>query len=140
VCSGGRYDDLVSLYSKESMPGVGASIGLDRLIAAMEEIETGATAPAPAEVLITMQDSGLLAHYHALATELRGMGLRCEVYPDDRKLGQQFSFAERKGIPYAIICGRDEAERGTVNLRILEDRTSLDDLTPAAVVARIRGE
>jgi histidyl-tRNA synthetase len=140
VCSGGRYDDLVSLYSKESMPGVGASIGLDRLIAALDELETASIAPAPADVLITLQDSELLAHYHALAAELRGLGLRCEVYPDGRKLGQQFSFAERKGIPYAIICGRDEAERGTVNLRILGDRTSLDGLTPAEVAARIRGE
>jgi histidyl-tRNA synthetase len=139
VCSGGRYDDLVSLYSKESMPGVGASIGLDRLIAAMEELGTGADAPAPADVLITLQDAELLAHYHALATQLRGLGLRCEVYPDERKLGQQFSFAERKGIPYAIICGRDEAARGTVNLRVLGDRTSVDDLTPAEVAARIRG-
>ncbi len=137
VCSGGRYDDLVSLYSKESMPGVGASIGLDRLIAALEELDAAVTAPHSADVLITMQDPGLLTHYHALAATLREAGIRCEVYPDARKLGQQFAFAERKGIPLALICGESERAAGTVNLRILGDRTSLDGLGTDAAVARI---
>lgn len=124
VCSGGRYDDLVSLYSKESMPGVGASIGLDRLIAGLQELKRLPPHRAAPHVLITMQDPELTAHYHALATRLRGAGLACEVFPENRKLGQQFAFAERKGIPIALICGREEYEAGTVNLRVLADRSS----------------
>ncbi|MDA3949635.1 MAG: histidine--tRNA ligase, partial [Spirochaeta sp.] len=116
VCSGGRYDDLVSLYSKEEMPGVGASIGLDRLIAALDELQTTGETQRPAEILIAMQDPALLVHYHRIAGELRAHGVRCEVYPDARKLGQQFAFAEKKGIPWALICGEREYAAGTVNL------------------------
>lgn len=138
VCSGGRYDDLVSLYSKESMPGVGASIGLDRLIAGLEELGSSVEPGRPADVLITMQDSSLVTHYHRLAAEVRAAGLRCEVYPDARKLGQQFAFAERKGIPAALICGEHERDAGTVNIRVLADRTNFDGLPVAAAIARIR--
>jgi histidyl-tRNA synthetase len=133
VCSGGRYDDLVSLYSKESMPGVGASIGLDRLIAALDELNTSQSFQSPSDVLVTMQDSELLSHYHAIAATLRNQGIRCEVYPDPKKLGQQFAFAERKAIPFAVICGRQEYEANTVNVRILSTRTNLDGVELSAL-------
>lgn len=122
VCSGGRYDDLVSLYSKESLPGVGASVGLDRLIAALEEEspEVG----APASVLIVLQDEALVAHYHALAARLRTLGIATEVYPDAIKLARQFAFAERKRIPWALICGEEEHAQRVVNMRRLSDRSS----------------
>ncbi len=137
VCSGGRYDDLVGLYSKEAMPGVGASIGLDRLLAALEELSDDTSATASADVLITMQDESLIAHYHYLAEQFRRRGLRCEVFPESKKLGQQFAFAEKKGIPYAVICGRVEYEAGTVNLRILGSRENVKDLDINGVVATI---
>ncbi|MEX2445371.1 MAG: histidine--tRNA ligase [Alkalispirochaeta sp.] len=133
VCSGGRYDDLVSLYSKESMPGVGASIGLDRLIAALEELGTTGDSQSSADVLVTMQDPELLSHYHMIAATLRNRGIRCEVYPDSKKLGQQFAFAERKGIPFAVICGRQEYEAETVNVRVLSTRTNLDRIELSAL-------
>ena len=122
VCSGGRYDDLVLLYSRESMPGVGASIGLDRLLAALEELDLGTSESAPVDLLITMQDEDLITHYHALAQRFRAAGLRVEVYPDAQKLGRQFAFAERKEIPFALICGPEEKAAGTVNLRVLKTR------------------
>ena len=136
VCSGGRYDDLVSLYSKEAMSGVGASIGLDRLVAALEELAiTGGEARA-AEVLITLQDPALLVHYHDIARRLRSEGIRCEVFPEARKLGSQFAFAEKKGIPLALICGEAEREAETVNLRVLERRETVD----AVGLDRLAGE
>ena len=137
VCSGGRYDDLVSLYSKESMPGVGASIGLDRLIAGLQELDRLPPHRAAPHVLITMQDAALTAHYHALAAGLRDRGIACEVYPEERKLAQQFAFAERKGIPLALICGQAEYEADTVNLRVLADRSSEDGVPRPAAADRI---
>ncbi len=137
VCSGGRYDDLVGLYSKEAMPGVGASIGLDRLIAGLDEITSEALNTSGADILITMQDETLMGHYHFLAGRLRARGVRCEVFPEERKLGQQFAFAEKKGIPYALICGQREYEAETVNLRILAERRNLDELDIDGVVATI---
>lgn len=128
VCSGGRYDDLVSLYSKESMPGVGASIGLDRLLAALEELEVATGEPSAVDLLVTMQDAELTPHYHDLARFFRTAGLRVEVYPEPQKLGRQFAYAERKGVPLALICGREERDAGTVNLRFLAERENRDGL------------
>jgi histidyl-tRNA synthetase len=117
VCSGGRYDDLVSLYSKEEMPGVGASIGLDRLIAALDELQTTGETQRPAEILIAMQDPALLVHYHRIAGELRAHGVRCEVYPDARKLGR---FGE-------LICCASVGRKDTRNDRIQDAVLRRDD-------------
>ena len=137
VCSGGRYDDLVAIYSKESMPGVGASIGLDRLLAALDELEIGSVTGSTVDLLITMQDETLIGHYHALAARARAAGLRCAVFPDPKKLGQQFAFAEKAGIPVVVICGRQEFEAGTVNIRLIADRSQYDNLTPDDALERI---
>lgn len=137
VCSGGRYDDLVTLYSNEEMPGVGASIGLDRLLAALDELGIADDDGTIADVLIAMQDEGLLAHYHTLAARLRAAGYRCEVFPDSKKLGQQFAFAERKGIPTVVICGHTEFENGTVNIRRIADRSQYDSLPLDEAIERI---
>ncbi len=138
VCSGGRYDDLVSLYSRESMPGVGASIGLDRLLAALDELEVATGDTSAAEVLITMQDPDLTAHYHRIATVFRAAGVRAEVYPDPQKLGKQFAFAERKGIPLAAICGPEERRKGTVNLRVLATRENKEGLDLDHAIEAVR--
>lgn len=138
VCSGGRYNNLVALYSKESIPGVGASIGLDRLLAALEELKVLPPSRASSDVLITLQDELLLGHYHFLAMQLRNQGIRAEVFPEKRKLGQQFAFAERKGIPLALICGQSEAERDVVNLRLLNDRANLEGLSVDEAIREIR--
>ncbi|MFA7566751.1 MAG: histidine--tRNA ligase [Alkalispirochaeta sp.] len=137
VCSGGRYDDLVGLYSKEAMPGVGASIGLDRLIAGLDELALPMDGTRAADALVTMQDETLTAHYHHIASTLRERGIRCEVFPEAQKLGRQFAFAEKKGIPYAIIIGRREYEAGTMNLRVLADRRNVDDLDIDRLVATL---
>jgi histidyl-tRNA synthetase len=138
VCSGGRYDDLVSLYSKETMPGVGASIGLDRLIAALETFDDVLPSPTSADVLVVLQDPTLLTTYHEIARELRADGIRCEVYPEVRKLGQQFAFAEKKGIPIALVCGESEVATGVVNLRELATRTNHDQIPRSDMATRIR--
>ncbi len=138
VCSGGRYDDLVLLYSKQAMPGVGASIGLDRLIAALGELQGLPDTASSADVLVTMQSPDLIAHYHVLAKQLRAAGIRSEVYPEARKLGQQFAYAERSGIPYAIVCGEDERREGVVNLRRLETRENIERRTIEQVVETVR--
>lgn len=124
VCSGGRYDNLVGLYSAQSMSGVGASIGLDRLMAAMQELGMLEAIPTMApEVLVVCMEERFLAHYHGVAAALRARGIRTEVYPQARKLGQQFSYAEKKGIPFALIMGEDEIAAGTMALKDLVART-----------------
>ncbi len=142
VCSGGRYDDLAGLYSKQRMPGVGASIGLDRLMAGLEELGVSAATAGAADAIVLCLDDRLTAHYHAIAERLRAAGLRVDVYPESRKLGQQFSFAEKKGIPAAILCGEQEYATGAVNVRELATRENTDGISvedAIDVVRRIRG-
>lgn len=112
VCSGGRYDDLASLYTRQQLPGVGASLGLDRLLAAMEQLGLLADAATAADVLVVQFDAGHLADYAAVAARLRRAGLGAEVYPEARKLGAQLAYADRRGFPLALIGGPDELARG----------------------------
>ncbi|MFW5745469.1 MAG: His/Gly/Thr/Pro-type tRNA ligase C-terminal domain-containing protein, partial [Spirochaetota bacterium] len=142
VCSGGRYDDLAGLYSKQRMPGVGASIGLDRLMAGLEELGVTTASTGAADAIVLCMDEKLSAHYHAIADRLRAAGLRVDVYPESRKLGQQFAFAEKKGIPVAVLCGEQEYATGAVNVRELATRENTDGISldeAIEVVRRIRG-
>lgn len=139
VCSGGRYNNLASLYSKQELPGVGSSIGLDRLIAALDELGGTAAAPdAPLKVLVLMQDPTLAAHYYRLAARLRSDGLYCEVYPEGKKLATQFAYAEKKGIPVGVICGHEEESRDRINVRDLRTRENFNDLTIDEGIAQIK--
>jgi histidyl-tRNA synthetase len=82
VCSGGRYDNLASLYTKQVLPGVGASLGLDRLVAAMEKLKLLKKAENPAPVLVVQFSPDRLGDYQRVARVLRAAGVGAEVYPD----------------------------------------------------------
>ncbi|MBN1525570.1 MAG: histidine--tRNA ligase [Spirochaetales bacterium] len=128
VCSGGRYDNLVSVYSKEEIPGVGASVGLDRLIAALESLGQLPPVPSGADVLITCIDESIIGHSHKIAEILRSENISVEVFPSKKKLASQFTFAEKKNIPLAIIIGEQEKQQDAVNIRDLRKRENHDHL------------
>jgi histidyl-tRNA synthetase len=136
VCSGGRYDDLASLYTKERLPGVGASLGLDRLIAAMEELELLDSSAAAAPVFLPFFAKDHREDYLALAARLRSEGIGTEVYPEAKKLGAQLKYADRRGYRLAVIVGDDEWESGKCQLKDLSTKEStevtLDELPEAA--------
>ncbi len=125
VCSGGRYDELASLYTTRRLPGVGASVGLDRLMAATEGRASLATAET-VDALVLFVDAAGIPRYQDMAARLRASGLRVEIYPEQRKPAQQFQYAERKGIRYAVIVGTGDPERGTISVRNLADRTTIE--------------
>jgi histidyl-tRNA synthetase len=133
VCSGGRYDDLASLYTKAVLPGVGASLGLDRLIAALEQLGRIGGQGAAADVLCVLFDAGSLAACHGLARELRAAGIGVEVYPEARKVGAQLGYAERRGYSLALIAGPDELASGAVGVKDL--RTGTQDVVARAELA-----
>jgi histidyl-tRNA synthetase len=99
VCSGGRYDDLAGLYSREKLSGVGSSIGLDRLIAAMESLGRLGEHGSYALAAIACVDEARGGVYQALAGELRRRGIPCEVFPEEKKLVRQFVHGGEKGHP-----------------------------------------
>jgi len=121
VCSGGRYDDLTQMFSKNPMPGIGASLGLDRMIAAMEELGLAPTQQSPVDVLIVQFDPALMTRYLQLASSLRAAGLAVELFPEARKVGQQFKYASRKGIPLVIVAGPEEFAGNRVEVKRLSD-------------------
>jgi histidyl-tRNA synthetase len=127
VCSGGRYDNLASLYTKQVLPGVGASLGLDRLIAAMEELKhpllTGQTTPA--QVLVVQFAADRSGDYQRIARKLRSVGVCVEVYPDAKKVGQQLSYAEKRGFLLALIAGATEFEQGVWKVKNLAQREEI---------------
>lgn len=122
ICSGGRYDDLVATFSKQSMSGIGASIGFDRLLAAIDELQGGSQARSAGDVLVLHTDPDLVPEYHRLAAEIRSAGFCTEVYPDAKKLAAQYSYAERKGLPLTVALDRSP---DTLQLRTLADRTQI---------------
>ncbi|TWU43418.1 Histidine--tRNA ligase [Novipirellula aureliae] len=124
VCSGGRYDNLAGLYTKQHLPGIGASLGLDRLIAAMEHLKLLPTASTPAPVFIAYFDEDHRDDYLRMANRLRSAGLGVEVYPDARRLGAQLKYADSHGFTLAIIAGGNEWSNGEVQLKQLSTKQS----------------
>ena len=138
VCSGGRYNELASLYTRQSIPGVGASIGLDRLMAAMEELGLQSGAGAGSSVLVLHLEPALIGRYHSFAQAFRAAGISAEVYPEQKKLAVQFAYAEKRGIPLALVCGGSERESGVVGLKDLRSRQSHDGLTLEAAIGKAK--
>jgi histidyl-tRNA synthetase len=119
VCSGGRYDNLAELYTSQPLPGIGASLGLDRLLAAMEELGMVTQASTPAEVFLAYFDAARLPEYLRLANQLRTAGVRVELYPEPKKLGAQLKYADRRGFRVAIIAGETEFAANQVQVKNL---------------------
>jgi histidyl-tRNA synthetase len=121
VFGGGRYDDLVLRFLGERVPATGASIGVDRLLAALIKLGRTGARKATAKVLITTIDPALTDDYLAMTWELRRAGVATEMYLGAEKgLGKQIKYADRCGIPLVVIYGSDEKAKGVVTLKDLE--------------------
>jgi histidyl-tRNA synthetase len=138
VCSGGRYDNLAGLYTKQELPGVGASLGLDRLLAAMEELNLLPKTATPAPVLMVQFDAAHLGDYQRMARTLRSAGIGVEVYPEAKKIGQQLKYAESRGFRAALIAGSDDFAKGTWNIKDLAAREEKKEVPEAAVAETVR--
>ncbi len=103
VCSGGRYDNLTGLYMKGEISGVGASIGLDRLIAALEQTGNNKKTPGFTEAVVFCSENDKTSDRYKVAGILRKKNICCEVFPEQKKQGFQYTWAEKKGIPWGIF-------------------------------------
>ena len=119
ICSGGRYDNLASHYSKSKLPGVGISIGLTRLFWQLQQAGLVAGADSSVDVLVALMDDARLTDSLAIATELRAAGLNVEAQLELKKLAKQFQYADKAGIGFVVLVGDDEAARGVVNVKDL---------------------
>jgi histidyl-tRNA synthetase len=119
VAGGGRYDDLVKRFTGQPVPATGVSIGVDRLLAALREKgRIGRAVQGP--VVVTVMDRDRMADYQAMVSDLRGAGLRAEVYLGNPKnFGNQLKYADKRRSPVAVIEGADEKSRGVVQIKDL---------------------
>ena len=122
---GGRYDNLIGMFSGEDIPASGISLGLERILVVMAErnMFPPALTATPADVMVVQWFANRTALYLEFATELRRAGLRVELYPeaptdDGKKVGdKQFKYASARGIPFVAVIGGDELANGTVAIK-----------------------
>jgi histidyl-tRNA synthetase len=119
ICSGGRYENLASHYTRSKLPGVGISIGLTRLFWQLREAGLLDTAGSTVQVLVTQMDADSLPHCLAVANELRQAGLNTEVVMEPSKLAKQFKYADRAGIRFVAVLGEQEIASHTVTVKDL---------------------
>ena len=131
VCSGGRYDNLAGYYIDKALPGVGISIGLTRLFYVLDE--QGLLNPeqnnAPADALVIPMTSSPAAAI-ALAQSLRSEGIRVQVYGEQKKFKQKMTYANKLGVPYAVLLGEDEIAAGKCSVKDLRTGVQVT-VTPA---------
>ena len=120
VGGGGRYDGLVSRFRGEPVPATGFSIGVSRLQAALTLLGKLDTSPTFGPVVVTVFDRDRVADYQKMVSELRGAGIRAELYLGNPKnMGNQLKYADRRHSPCVIIQGSDEKARGEIQIKDL---------------------
>ena len=138
VCSGGRYDNLAGYYIEKQLPGVGISIGLTRLFYVLDEQgllnPALPTAPADALVLPMTAEPGPAI---ALAEALRSNGLKVQLYGEQKKFKQKMAYANKLGVPYAVLLGEDEIAEGKCSVKNMVTGEQVK-LTPAEAAAHIK--
>jgi len=141
---GGRYDNLVGMFSGRDIPACGFSLGLERIIVVMTEREMfpAELVKTGADVLVTIWDEASVMDALALARELRAGGLRVDVYPDGGdKVGKQFKYASTRGVPFVAVAGPDERARGEVSIKDMRsgEQQTLQSGAVAAKVVELLG-
>jgi histidyl-tRNA synthetase len=121
ICSGGRYDNLVDQFSNQSLPAVGGSIGIDRLIEAMSQMDI-TQPPSPLTALVLNLDEKLTKDYIKLVSDLRQEGINTEFVYESVKLDKQFKYAENKNVRYTVIMGDKELATGTIQVKDVVSR------------------
>ncbi|HWS39843.1 MAG TPA: histidine--tRNA ligase [Arenimonas sp.] len=119
ICSGGRYDNLASHYSKSKLPGVGISIGASRLFWQLREAGLIKADHQNHMVLVGLMHDDDLPQALTIAQELRAAGIACEVQLEAKKLAKQFQYADKVGFSYMVLSGETEQAKGVVSLKNL---------------------
>ena len=140
VCSGGRYDNLAGLYMKDKVPGVGSSIGLDRLIAGLSQLGLATQKGSYLDAEIYNTSADLSIYYQKVAGLLRKAGVAVEVFPDSVKMSKQYAVTDKKNIPWGILISAEEAQNGTLTLKNLSTREQFQGITAEEAAQKILGK
>jgi histidyl-tRNA synthetase len=137
ICSGGRYENLASHYTKSKLPGVGISIGATRLYWQLREAGLLKGGRSTVQVLVAQMDEADVPRTLELANELRAAGINTEAVIDGGKLGKQFKYADRAGIRFVLVLGPDEIARGVVSVKDLASQAQ-SEIPRADLVEQLR--
>ncbi|MBP5705767.1 MAG: ATP phosphoribosyltransferase regulatory subunit, partial [Spirochaetales bacterium] len=141
VCSGGRYDNLTALYSKTPVSGVGASFGLDRLLALLEDKNMLSGRSSDTDILILNQNTEWMSEYQKAAQLFRKDGLSAEIFFDNKKVIQQYKYAEKKTIRFVILSD-ENIKNGKVTLKDIvaqKEYVGVDMNEVSGIVNNIKG-
>lgn len=125
VCSGGRYDNLTSIFSKNKYSGIGSSIGLDRLMTYLLERNLVPKVNFCNLLIANLNEKDLSLYYNILS-KIHSSKIACEIFPQQIKLKKQFKYAEDKNIPFILFLGEEEKENSIYklkNIRTGEEKT-----------------
>ena len=139
ICSGGRYDNLASNYTRSKLPGVGISIGATRLFWQLREAKLLHAAASTVQVLVAQMDETLLPACLEIAAQLRNAGIATEVVMEAGKLGKQFKYADRAGIRFVAVLGPDEVAKGTVTVKDLRKQDQVE-MSRADLASTLRAQ
>ncbi len=120
ILGGGRYDNLIGMFSGRDITAVGISFGVDRIYDVLKEKQLLPTNAYNSRVLVTQFHENLLENSLMVLSTLRKAGIATELYPEPKKIGKQFEYADKKGIPYVVIVGEDEVKTGIYSLKELK--------------------
>ena len=123
VTGGGRYDNLIGMFRRQSLPTTGTSFGIERIIDIMDALDLYPPnlGGAVTQALVTVFHADTRRESLRIAESFRAAGIKTELHLESRKLGRQIAYADRKGIPIVAIAGPDEISAGVVKLRRLRD-------------------
>ncbi len=131
---GGRYDNLIGIFSKVPTPATGISLGISRLVEIMKNPEEGRI-----RVFIPLLEKSLLQEYYALARFLRKRGVLCEIYCDEKPLRKQLDYANSKKFDFSIFLGREEKEKNVIKIRNMRTGEETLASAPEEVMECLKG-
>ena len=137
ICSGGRYDNLAEYYTDKKLPGVGISIGLTRLFFVLQDQNylnpELPSSPADAVIIPMTED---LAPAISFATQLRGLGVKTQLYSENKKFKQKMAYADKIGAQFVVLIGEDEIREGKVTAKDMFSGSQVS-ASPAMIAAGI---
>jgi len=133
ITGGGRYDNLIGMFSNTHIPATGSSFGLERIVTVMEELKLSPLPATVTEVMVTIFTPEMQKDSLRLTAHLRSHGIKTEIYFKHDKMKKQLTYASNKGIPLVAIIGPDEQKHSTVILRNMvkgtQEAVAADELT-----------
>lgn len=138
LAGGGRYDRLIGTFTGQDLPAVGIAFGFDRILEVLEELKLLPEATTNTQVLVTVFSAERLGETLRLTSKLRAEGINAEIFLDNNaKLDKQLKYADRKGIPFVIIQGPEEAKNNLLKLKDLRTQEQTE-LSLAALLAKFK--